>query len=236
MIPGIQIGGPVGTHSWADLYKKMETDELLLLLSRGLNPDADAAARQELTSRGASHTALPSILDDDKVPDMSSRAFRIVAGVVFTLLGSSFGKFIGEVVVYFFLPRTPLESGLAAVRASIVTIFVLALSWPGVRLAVRRYPYEKIPGFTKLMYCASKDSVSGMRQRQAAGDQIDAIDSKGGTALIYAARNGYMKAVRWLLRSGANASLTLPNGDNAAAIAEKYGHSDVARFIRSGEE
>lgn len=197
-------------EQWSEQFKNLDSNEIVARLQKGLIPDADTAAREELKSRGiAPPPPVDAEDDNDAIPAIQSRGSRVVWGLVL---------FCGGVVLADAI-------GLGALPKA-------ALAAPGALMLCYRYPFEKIPGFTKLMYYASKGSVAGMVRQQAEGDSIDARDSKGGTALMYAARNGHANSVEWLLRSGADASRQLPNGDDAAAIAEKYKHPDISRLIR----
>ena len=82
------------------------------------------------------------------------------------------------------------------------------------------------------MYFAAEGSVEEMESAWSNDIDINAVDSKGGNALFYAARNGHVAAVKWLLALGADASIKLKSGKTAEDIAEKNGHTDCADLIR----
>ena len=56
--------------------------------------------------------------------------------------------------------------------------------------------------------------------------------STGRSPLHYAASNGYLKAVRWLVEEAdATAGLQTKKGHTARLLAKKHGHSKVAIYL-----
>ena len=56
--------------------------------------------------------------------------------------------------------------------------------------------------------------------------------SEGETLLMLAARSGQEEIVRFLVREGADTTVRNSYGLTAAAIAKKYGRSDIASYLR----
>lgn len=54
-----------------------------------------------------------------------------------------------------------------------------------------------------------------------------------GTPLHYVAANGDLNAAQLLVRKGANPSTKDPRGQTAIDRAERYGHNEVAQYLRS---
>lgn len=64
------------------------------------------------------------------------------------------------------------------------------------------------------------------------GFSLDVIDQNGDTALIIAARNGLTKTVGFLLRKGANITLTNNKNETALIAAQNSGHQALADLIK----
>ena len=61
--------------------------------------------------------------------------------------------------------------------------------------------------------------------------RIDRLDRFGWTPLMVASQVGALENVRALLASGADPSLTAPDGRSAAMLASESGHLDVAGLL-----
>lgn len=72
------------------------------------------------------------------------------------------------------------------------------------------------------------DSVSGLGSRA----DVDAVDSRGHTALHHAAHSGCAAAVKALLESGADVGVAAGDGSTALDLAVAAGHNGVARSLR----
>jgi ankyrin repeat protein len=92
--------------------------------------------------------------------------------------------------------------------------------------------YMPKPGVTPLMKAAAEGNVGAMKQiLMTSPPDIDAPDSSGWTALMYAAASGHSEPVQLLLKSGANPNHKSPNGDTplmASAISQLF-DENVAR-------
>lgn len=73
--------------------------------------------------------------------------------------------------------------------------------------------YSPKLGVTPLMKAASNADVAAMKVALKPGDDIDATDSSGWTALMYAAVSSHSEPVHLLLAAGANPNHKSPNGD-----------------------
>jgi ankyrin repeat protein len=62
---------------------------------------------------------------------------------------------------------------------------------------------------------------------------IDHQGRTGNTALMFAAQWGQAASVEYLLKSGADVTLTNADGDTALALAMKNGQRDIAVLLRS---
>mmetsp|Transcript_66211 Transcript_66211/g.205009 ORF Transcript_66211/g.205009 Transcript_66211/m.205009 type:complete len:85 (-) Transcript_66211:116-370(-) len=64
------------------------------------------------------------------------------------------------------------------------------------------------------------------------GSAINSADAAGCTALIYAASSGNASAAAALLVARADPGATTRKGQSALALAEEWGHPEVARVLR----
>lgn len=81
------------------------------------------------------------------------------------------------------------------------------------------------PGVTPLMRAAIKADINSIKRSIARGDEIDAVDSSGWTALMYAAASSHSEPVQLLLKAGANPNHKSFAGDTplmASAIARQF--------------
>jgi TonB family protein len=81
------------------------------------------------------------------------------------------------------------------------------------------------PGVTPLMRAAIKADINSIKQAIARGDEIEAVDSSGWTALMYAAASSHSEPVQLLLKRGANPNHKSFAGDTplmASAIARQF--------------
>jgi Domain of unknown function (DUF6438)/Gram-negative bacterial TonB protein C-terminal/Ankyrin repeats (3 copies)/Ankyrin repeats (many copies) len=81
------------------------------------------------------------------------------------------------------------------------------------------------PGVTPLMRAAARADVNSIQEAIARGDDIDAEDSSGWTALMYAAASSHSEPVQLLLKAGANPNHKSFAGDTpmmASAIGSQF--------------
>jgi hypothetical protein len=84
-----------------------------------------------------------------------------------------------------------------------------------------------------LMVASGEGNISQIRERLAAGDDVNARSAIGTTALMYAAKNGHLEVVRVLLAAGANAAVVSEKGSTAIHLAEKSKHASVVALLKS---
>lgn len=60
---------------------------------------------------------------------------------------------------------------------------------------------------------------------------VDVQDKEGYTALMYAASNGYMGVVKYLVAEGADTNAKDSKSLTASEIAKRKGHQDVAKCL-----
>lgn len=81
------------------------------------------------------------------------------------------------------------------------------------------------PGVTSLMQAAARGDINSMKASLSQGIQVDAEDSSGWTALMYAATNEKSDPVQLLLKAGANPNHKSLSGDTplmASAMAGSF--------------
>jgi ankyrin repeat protein len=93
-----------------------------------------------------------------------------------------------------------------------------------------------LPGWTPLHYAAASgdDDIGAMLLGRGAGIDAPSPRASGAyTPLMMAAREGHPDSVRFLLGRGADPTLKNAEGLDAARIAERAGHAEIAKTITS---
>lgn len=86
--------------------------------------------------------------------------------------------------------------------------------------------YLPKPGLTELMRSAARDDLARLQQLISRGAEVDAADSSGWTALMYAAAGAYGSAVSPLLAAGADPDHRSHFGDTPLIAAALKGRFD----------
>lgn len=81
------------------------------------------------------------------------------------------------------------------------------------------------------MLAASRGDTAEVRHLVEAGEDINAADIFGNTALLYAARGGYADIVELLFRNGADVQAKNKQGLDSLELAEVRGHEKVVRIL-----
>ncbi len=105
-------------------------------------------------------------------------------------------------------------------------------------LALLSIPYFAIKGgsaLDRIFICAAEGRIDELRDLIVKGEKVDSIDYRGATPLFYAARNGQVEVVDYLLKNGASTTIKLSGGSTPEAVAAKYGHRKIAEMIRRCE-
>ncbi len=87
---------------------------------------------------------------------------------------------------------------------------------------------------TLSIYAAA--AIGRMDQVDAAlhsGVNVDSVDGRGWTALMYAADNNNTDVASLLIGAGANANLMAPDGSTALSLAEQRGHGETIALLSS---
>ncbi|WP_323682845.1 sigma-70 family RNA polymerase sigma factor [Lamprobacter sp.] len=86
---------------------------------------------------------------------------------------------------------------------------------------------------TILMRLAVNENIPEViRVRLAKGDDIDAVESQGRTALMLAAQKGYLNICETLLEDGADLSTVDNCGETAISLAILAGHDNIVELFR----
>ena len=87
---------------------------------------------------------------------------------------------------------------------------------------------------TALHSAASEGHLEVVKYLVEQGADINATTSRyGWTVLHYAATWGQLAVVRYLVEQGADVNAKDSDGDTARGLAEMFGHTAVARYLRS---
>jgi ankyrin repeat protein len=84
---------------------------------------------------------------------------------------------------------------------------------------------------TGLHQAASSDCLESINYFLHKGVDVDLVNERGFTALMFASLNGHQKVVRLLLDRGANHNLADKYGYTALMFASKNGHYEVVRLL-----
>ncbi len=87
-------------------------------------------------------------------------------------------------------------------------------------------------GLTELMFAASEGNLRYATELLAAGDNINAQDEFGKSALMYSAMNNHKELLKLLLELGANQKLTTKANHTAEWFAKEAGHSDIVKILK----
>jgi ankyrin repeat protein len=91
----------------------------------------------------------------------------------------------------------------------------------------------------RLHFAAMEGDIAAMEKILAAGDPIDRFDMLGNTPLHYAAEQGHLEAVRFLLDRGANVNAINPDvcGDSPlGAIAANCSLAMAQLLVKAGAD
>ena len=84
---------------------------------------------------------------------------------------------------------------------------------------------------------AQAGDITGLTAALAAGADIDALDGRGRTALMYAVDKGYVLLVEPLLEAKADPDIRAPDGPTALFMAIAHGHTEiVAMLMKAGAD
>lgn len=115
-----------------------------------------------------------------------------------------------------------LRNALAANDMNRIILAVESGADPCMELRGGRFP---------LMTAVFTRSVSHIQRLLAVGVNIDTVNSKGMTALMWAVKRDDYAMVDMLLRKGADVGLEGSSGWTAMSIASRYGRMDIAQLL-----
>jgi len=99
------------------------------------------------------------------------------------------------------------------------------LFWDGI------HPYQSSPGFTDVIAVSYFGHEVVLHSIISRGDDLDACDKKGKTALSWAASLGHASVAQLLLQSGTSVDVLDQDGRTPLAIAVEFGHIAVAKYL-----
>ena len=95
--------------------------------------------------------------------------------------------------------------------------------------------YYPKAGVTQLMKAAADADVAGMKTALKSGDEVDAVDASGWTALMYAAASSHSEPVQFLIAAGADAKHHSGKGDTPLMASAVSGMFDED-LLKAGAE
>jgi len=82
-----------------------------------------------------------------------------------------------------------------------------------------------------IITAAQDGNLGRVKVLLAGGASVDAVNDKGGTALMVATQHGHQDVVQALLNKGAAINACDPDGESALSIASQRGHSEVVNML-----
>jgi hypothetical protein len=223
-------------------YDEYTSEYLLELRALGpnLTDDAHAAIEEVLTSRGVKvprrpkQPILPNQWKRERRRDLLSSLIRLNRAtlrpllLLLVLLGGML------LLIAVFVQEYPVIGSALLLLVSGLGIawWVKTLKGPfedGDR--ERRFKQVGKRGYTELMFYAAEGDVERVRELVNYGVQIDAQDTSGATALIYATSREQTAVVRLLLSRGSNRSLATVQGQTALDIADQLSNRKLVALL-----
>lgn len=87
----------------------------------------------------------------------------------------------------------------------------------------------------RIFVAARNGDAKGVTSALNDGEEINALNDSGLTALMIAARWGHINVARLLLEAGASPSIKSKFGQLPAEIADRYNHNEISELILSYE-
>ncbi|MCY4211603.1 MAG: SUMF1/EgtB/PvdO family nonheme iron enzyme [Gammaproteobacteria bacterium] len=78
---------------------------------------------------------------------------------------------------------------------------------------------------------AQAGDIEVLKATIAAGVDVNAVDGRGRTALMYAVNNGYLLLVPELLKAQADVNIRAPDGATALFMAVAHGHTEIIEML-----
>ena len=78
---------------------------------------------------------------------------------------------------------------------------------------------------------AKQGDIEKIRECLASDININAVNSDGKTALMWASKNGHFEIVKYLIANGANVNATGWYDYTALMVASQYGHLEVVKYL-----
>lgn len=88
-----------------------------------------------------------------------------------------------------------------------------------------------VAGFTELMALSVKSDIVHIRNLINLGEDLNATDDKGYSALMYASSIGAVEAVKLLIESGADKQIKTKKGNTAVYFANRNGHKEIEKIL-----
>lgn len=101
------------------------------------------------------------------------------------------------------------------------------------RVLRKRCRPKRMPFHEKRFFRAAlEDDTAALELIELSPESVNTIDQFGWTALMVAACQGSLNAVKLLLRKNADESIADGRGRTALSLAQSKGHSDIVRFLQ----
>lgn len=88
-----------------------------------------------------------------------------------------------------------------------------------------------VAGFTELMALTVKSDIVQIRNLINLGEDLNATDDKGYSALMYASSIGAVEAVKLLIEFGADKQIKTKQGNTAVYFANRNGHKEIEKIL-----
>jgi len=217
-------------NQFIDEFRTLETDYLLsrrALGSEVMSTEAHEAIEQVLKERGVDCPALPSapiILDSQPNRVRSAKWIRVGSGLFLFLVGAVFIEFSKRTWVGVIL-------GTLGLGWMFFAWFRREAMTPEQRAEYDDRQAVESGNLSQTMQAAGAGDVARLHELIQYGADVNQQTPSGNTALMYAARNNHLEAVKLLLEVGTNPHIKTERGNTARTFAEKAGHRHVVELL-----
>jgi len=200
-------------------YENLTDEELLkrrALGEDGLSAEAHKVIEDILTERGVAFQAIPKKTVSDiaiKEKKKSKTAFIVVIALGYALIQA----FVASQYKY---------------QVSLIYLALIA-----VALVIKKMTGKKDvievgkDGFTELMKCCVNGNLKRAEEILNYSKELNAVDDKGTTALMYAIANKHNELAKLLIERGADTSIKTNSGKSAMYFAEKFNNKEMMSLL-----
>jgi Asp-tRNA(Asn)/Glu-tRNA(Gln) amidotransferase C subunit len=200
-------------------YQKFTNEELLkrrALGEDGLSKEAHKVIEKILNERGVKYQAIPKkAVENSSIKENKKSKTGFIVAIV-----------LGFVLIQTFVGNQ-YKHQIAFGYIAVIALFLL------VKKMASKKDESQVgnDGFTELMKCCVEGDLKRVEEILNYSDQLNAVDGKGTTALMYAIANKHNDIARLLIMRGADKSIKTNSGKTAIYFAEKFNNKEIIKLL-----